>query len=293
MMSAANPYEQWPVSDEVKDKIRAAGLPSDVERVALLEAYHRERILTSSDRDRKAAYVRAYEDLDELSAERGQDVHGADRVFMALFHRWRGQGRVVELGCGTGMMAALLATRCRSYVGIDASAHALALAAKRAPSAVFSRQVAPDIVIPSADLIYSNDFFEHLHQDDLAQVLQACRAALQPRGTLALISSNRAFGPFDVSRRYLSVGDAPGGLHLTELTYGEWKVQLRAAGFMGSISTPSLPLRALSAPVVGRGLNRVAWRGTRVKEYLERRRLPPRTASHSGVAAIVLAAQPA
>ena len=72
---------------------------------------------------------------------------------------------VVELGCGTGRLAALIAPRMRSYVGLDFSARRLEEARRYAPGLDFRLADLRTDPIPPAGLYVANEVLEHLTDD--------------------------------------------------------------------------------------------------------------------------------
>lgn len=80
----------------------------------------------------------------------------------------------------------------------------------------------------SADIVYSNQVFEHLHPDDVPAILSAYHTFLVDKGKLVIITPHELTGPHDVSRDF---SDTPEGFHLKEYTYSSIKSVLKAAGF--------------------------------------------------------------
>ena len=72
---------------------------------------------------------------------------------------------VVELGCGTGRLAALIAPRLRSYIGLDFSRRRLGEARHYAPAIDFRVADLRSDPIPPADLYVANEVLEHLADD--------------------------------------------------------------------------------------------------------------------------------
>jgi ubiquinone/menaquinone biosynthesis C-methylase UbiE len=113
--------------------------------------------------------------------------------------------RVLEIGCGTGSLAEMMAERGVSVTGIDASPAMLAEAQKRVADKDFKERISlhhmdatligerfpPD----SFDLIVSTLVFSELSPDQQRYVLEACTKLLAPSGRLLIadevIPSNR------------------------------------------------------------------------------------------------------
>lgn len=104
----------------------------------------------------------------------------------------RGGARAVDLGCGTGRHAALLAGRYAQVLAVDISTEMLALARRRQGQANITylrrdlRQVQPD-VDGTFDLILSAYALHHL--DDLEQGLWGIRRLAAPGGRVVLIDN--------------------------------------------------------------------------------------------------------
>jgi len=104
------------------------------------------------------------------------EVFGADRRF----------ARVLDLGCGTGLMGAAIRNRVDELVGVDLSPAMLAAAERKR---VYDRLAAGDLLsflateARSYDLIVAADVFVYL--DDLAPVLRAAVSRLAVSGAAA------------------------------------------------------------------------------------------------------------
>ncbi|MFN7972787.1 MAG: class I SAM-dependent methyltransferase [Acidobacteriota bacterium] len=97
------------------------------------------------------------------------------------------EGRVVDLGCGTGHVASALCRRRYDVIGIDASRSVLALARKRAPAARFFASRIEGAPIPrgAAAVLSTFDTLNYvLSPRDLLALFRRARAALRPGGVL-------------------------------------------------------------------------------------------------------------
>jgi SAM-dependent methyltransferase len=100
-------------------------------------------------------------------------------------------GLVVDLGCGSGILAERLAAAGYEVLGVDLSADMLAIARKRVPSARFVEASAFDFELPACAAVtatgevlgYAAD--ERSGRDALAAVFVRAHAALAPGGLLA------------------------------------------------------------------------------------------------------------
>jgi SAM-dependent methyltransferase len=87
-----------------------------------------------------------------------------------------------------------------------------------------------DLSDQCADLLFSFQFIEHLHPDDVLLHFQLAHRLLRPGGKYILATPHRFSGPHDVSRFF---SDVPQGFHLKEWTYRELGAVVKAAGFSG------------------------------------------------------------
>jgi ubiquinone/menaquinone biosynthesis C-methylase UbiE len=109
--------------------------------------------------------------------------------------------RVLEVGCGTGRLAALLAERHAARVwGVDVSAEMLAVARERVPRGVGLKRA------PAEDLPFRDGTFERAVMSLVVHLLDRPRAfaelvrVLEPDGRLAIFS----FDPPSFERYYLN-----------------------------------------------------------------------------------------
>ncbi len=92
--------------------------------------------------------------------------------------------RIIDLGCGTGLMAPYLKPYAAKLVGVDIAEKMLAIAAKRG---LYDELIADDMVAALKeqwDLIVAADAVVYI--GDLAPLLQAAAKALLPHGVLAM-----------------------------------------------------------------------------------------------------------
>jgi SAM-dependent methyltransferase len=96
-------------------------------------------------------------------------------------------GLVVDLGCGSGIWARILADARYDVLGIDYSAAMIALARKRAPKATFRNESYLDANLPPCDAVTSiGECFNYLFDRDgdapLLRLFRRVYAALRPGG---------------------------------------------------------------------------------------------------------------
>lgn len=102
--------------------------------------------------------------------------------------------KIIDLGCGTGLLTRALATRNRIVVGVDPSPAMLAYASRQ-PGAAAVTWVHGDASMLSragdADLVISTgNTMMHISPRDYPQVLQALRDALKPGGVISFDTRN-------------------------------------------------------------------------------------------------------
>ncbi|MGD0059993.1 MAG: class I SAM-dependent methyltransferase [Verrucomicrobiia bacterium] len=111
-----------------------------------------------------------------------------ERSAFFLDHLPERRHRVLDVGCGTGILAHELSRHFASVVAIDISEPMLAIArARRAsPNIVYGRGDANHFALDQTfDCIVSHTTFHHL--EDVSETLRALKASLEPRGRLILV----------------------------------------------------------------------------------------------------------
>src|SRR4051794_16039448 len=153
--------------------------------------------------DRTFVKETAYGDDANLAARQAIYRYQVDRVEFfgwALGQiEWRGDERVVDVGCGRGQYLARLASegRGRSLVGVDLSTGMLASVRRRWPDEV----AAPALVnadaerLPMRDAVADVALAMHMlyHVPDIPRAIAELRRVVRPGGTL-LVSANAPGG---------------------------------------------------------------------------------------------------
>jgi SAM-dependent methyltransferase len=177
---------------------------------------------------------------------------GEERYREALSAIPPGAHRVLDAGCGSGILAARVAGTVRHVVGLDVSASMLALARRhcaeeRADNVAF---VIGDLAHPpfpdrSFDVVVS---CYALHDVPLAVGLTTLGRLVRPGGRLVIVdmvSSWPRLRRFRVSRMALAAMAAPGffGRHGVRRGWELWRVRLRRAwhGPWSATPTPTPP----------------------------------------------------
>lgn len=215
------------------------------------EVHYRARILAtgSGERERPALFAEAYESLALILGERrrrsgaAMGTLGLPGDAAALISKRIGPrpGRVLDVGCGTGVLVQRLIARGHEARGIDVSPWLVEVGRDR-----IARELGPDrgeaLICGDFlradlgdgepfDLVYSNDVLEHIHPDEASAFVRRTFSLLRPGGWLWLVTPNRWTGPGDATILRHPIGTPSRGLHLKEYTLGELNGLLRQAGF--------------------------------------------------------------
>jgi predicted TPR repeat methyltransferase len=150
-------------------------------------------------------HVEAYSELagvyDEIVADpcHGQWASFLDELWSADPQRVRA---VLDLCCGTGLLAGELTARGYRVVGVDASEAMLALARERlGPQVVFSRMTLPELTVEAGfdAAVCTLDGFNYLTLDELRQSMTAVAGCLRPGGWLVFDLHTDAMMDFTIA----------------------------------------------------------------------------------------------
>jgi ubiquinone/menaquinone biosynthesis C-methylase UbiE len=110
------------------------------------------------------------------------------RCIDKLGHRFRGDERLLDAGCGDGGVARLLRERVGSVVAVDVERSS---AWREEPGLEFLAADAEELPFPDAsfDLVHSKDSLHHMRSPERA--LAEYRRVLKPGGTVLILESNR------------------------------------------------------------------------------------------------------
>jgi SAM-dependent methyltransferase len=136
---------------------------------------------------------------------------------------------MVEFAPGDCSLARVVAPHVKQVIGVDISD-------QRASGAVypanFELLVYDGCTVPmapgSADVVFSYQFLEHLHPDDVEPHFRLAAKLLRPGGVYIFDTPHRHSGPHDIAGLF---GPDLVCLHMQEWTYAELRRQLRASGF--------------------------------------------------------------
>ncbi|WP_395747307.1 class I SAM-dependent methyltransferase [Prosthecobacter sp.] len=135
----------------------------------------------------------------------------------------------LEFAPGDCRLASTVAAEVRRAVGVDISDQR---AAGDAVPENFELMVYDgyELALPdaTADVIFSYQFLEHLHPDDVDAHFAMARRLLKPDGVYVFDTPHRYSGPHDVSRHF---GHELVCFHFQEWTFREMRAILRRHGF--------------------------------------------------------------
>lgn len=151
-------------------------------------------------------------------------------------------GRVLDLGCGTGLFVELAAKWGIEVSGCDGSHDALAIAAERTAGlqltwSLFSEDL--PFRDESFDNIVLNQVIEHLREDILRNVLRECYRVLRNEGVVFIYSPSRR------NRREVLQDET----HVNPLYPSELREYLREARFK-VVAEPNAPMVMRDIPFV-------------------------------------------
>lgn len=215
-----------------------------------------DRLRASTREERTRLYATMYDELFRAvpdhprltAAEDPASLDRKNRDKLSLVEPWlRPESVFVEFAAGDCSFAALVAARVAKAIAIDISDQRPAGAPRPANlELVIYDGYALDLPPGAADLVFSDQFLEHLHPDDMLEHLRLAHGLLRPGGRYVLRTPHRFFGPHDISV-YFST--EPQGFHLKEWTYGEMANALRAAGYRDLLGGRKRHHRYRTAPL--------------------------------------------
>jgi len=203
--------------------------------------------------------------LDRIAAHFARD-HGADAGF--------GELRVLDVGCGAGLLCEPLARRGAEVVGIDATARNIEIArwhaAQEGLDIDYRHSLAADVLASGEryDVVLNTEVVEHVV--DPGQLMAECSALVRPGGIMVVATLNRtlrAFALAIVGAEYV-LNWLPRGTH-------DWRRFLRPA--------------EISAMLMANGLTTTEVTGVSFNPLARRWRL----SGDTGVNYMLLATKPA
>jgi 2-polyprenyl-3-methyl-5-hydroxy-6-metoxy-1,4-benzoquinol methylase len=122
-------------------------------------------------------------------------------VQIELYSKPTAQDVVIDIGCGSGVIADYLSNHARRVIGIDANPRAIEFARNtfQRPNVEYREAFVEDIDFEPAsiDRIYCLELLEHIYKDQAEALLQRCWKMLKPSGSMLITTPNyRGFWPF-------------------------------------------------------------------------------------------------
>jgi ubiquinone/menaquinone biosynthesis C-methylase UbiE len=188
------------------------------------------------------------------------DFGATPELIPTLLHETGVGDRVLEVGCGTGLLAIALRDMGRRVTAVDVSQVALDRAAERAGDLhdlALSRVDGVRLPFQSGtfDFVYSVEVVEHLHERDGRAHFAEVARVLRPGARYWFMTPSRHASLSSAERFGLEV-QAACDVHLKEWTHGELRAALKSAGFrrvrvplgnVGRRARLSMPSRVASA----------------------------------------------
>lgn len=190
--------------------------------------------MDDTDRAQFDAYSNDYSDhVDNSVKFSGQTTEFFHQVkvdvLMGIVARYQqpAQASAVDVGCGTGSLAELIAPRVADLAGVDLSAESIEQARKRLPDCEFKAY--PGDRLPfaddSADLVFTSCVMHHVPPDDWLSFATEMVRVTRPGGLVAVVEHN----PWNPLTR-VAVSRCEFDEDAVLLTAGRTKKLLQAAG---------------------------------------------------------------
>jgi SAM-dependent methyltransferase len=99
---------------------------------------------------------------------------------------------VLDVGCGTGSLAALIAGRVKRLVGVDVSSQSIAEASKRIPNCEFHAYEGDKLPLEddTMDIVFTSCVMHHVPPKDWTTFTQEMARVVRPGGLVAIIEHN-------------------------------------------------------------------------------------------------------
>jgi SAM-dependent methyltransferase len=210
-----------------------------------LEFEYAQRLRTSGTAERRALYSEAYNVVagyrefpsDQPEARTAGISPALVQMLIKLLHP---QEHVLEIGCGRGYTALMLAPHVASIIGTDVSDLVLQEASEvlaqyqrhnaqvhNVSALALETHFAPEQFTTALSI----EVVEHLHPEDAQEHFAQVFQVLKPGGRYIIVLPSRLNGPHDITREEFPTLQQAIGFHLNESTYQEMVQALRKVGF--------------------------------------------------------------
>lgn len=208
-----NHYE---VEKTLADRLKATRTPA--ERAPLYATMYDELFARVPDHPRLA-----------LARDPAREARQIERLLALLRPFLESNVEYVEFGAGVCALAIAVAPQVRRARAVEI-ADQIPAAVRRPENfeLVLYDGWHLDIEPGTVDLVFSEQFVEHLHPDDARHHFQLVHTMLRPGGRYLLRTPERWTGPHDISRDF---SDQASGFHLREWSYADLAQEARTVGF--------------------------------------------------------------
>ncbi len=197
-----------------------------------------DRLRNSSREERKTLYPTLYDDLFRrvpdhprlTTQETEEDVKRAVATRMRILEEFlTPETTFLEIAPGDCNLSLAVCKKVKTVIAADISPQATHMSDQPA-NFTFLQYDGYDLPIDDAsiDVLFSYQFLEHLHPDDVDLHMAEAFRVLKPDGAYVFDTPHRFSGPHDVSRHF---GTVARGFHLKEWTYFEMIALLKRHGF--------------------------------------------------------------
>lgn len=164
--------------------------------------------------------------------------HGLKLRYIGRFCLPEAGDEVLDIGCGSGVVANFLADNAKSATGIDFSAEAIEFAKSTfaKPNLKFIEAAVQELAFDSESLdrVYCMELIEHILKEEGEKLLARCHEILRPGGRILVTTPNyRGLWPM-VEAVLDTMGLTPrmrGEQHVTRYHRGSLRAALEGAGF--------------------------------------------------------------
>lgn len=138
----------------------------------------------------------------------------------------------LEIAPGDCRLCCAVAARVAKAIGVDISDQSAGEARPDNFQLVVYDGVDLNLPECSADIVFSYQFLEHIHPEDVPDHFAMMQRVLKPGGCYVFDTPHAFSGPHDVSRHFSA---EPEGFHLKEWTYRELRAVALKAGFASAL----------------------------------------------------------